>query len=320
MINMPRTKIILTGREKAKQDIDNFFKSGEWKQLKTKLRKLKLQPVKDPFVTLSASVGKKLLTHTVLDEILGRGGISAKKIVEVYGEYGTGKSQLVFTLICEACQYGTVYCDDSEFTFAPERIIEICEARGLDVEKVKANLILYQPEDWREHLAFPSTVASPVDLDKEERPPLALILVDSLIAPFDKAKDFMGQQHLALRSQMFRLFFAELRTLARMHDCPVFITNQVTVNLGLVMSSSNPKYLPNWQKQKGKGGYTVEHIPDIILYLRKVGSSPNKRLARLMDSSELPPMERQYVINEKGIDDVPGEKEEETNEDTKKEE
>jgi len=299
---MPRK---LTEAEKARQAIDDFFKSGEWKQLKTKLKKLKLQPVKDPFVTLSASVGKKLLTHTVLDEILGRGGISAKKIIEVYGAFATGKSQLVFTLVCEATQHGTVYFDDSEFTFSPERIIEICEARNLDVQKVKENLVLYQPEDWREHLAFPSTIPSPVDLDQAGKPPLTLIIVDSLIVPFDKAKDFMGSHHLALRSQMFRLFFADLRTLARMHDCPVFVTNQVTVNLEKLMLSPNPKYIPAWAKQKAKGGYTVEHIPDIILYLRKVGNSDIKRLARLMDSSELPPMTRQYIINEKGIDDVP---------------
>jgi len=298
---MPRT---LTESEQARKAIDDFFKSGEWKQLKKKLKKLKLQPIKDPFVTLSASAGKKLLTHTVLDEILGRGGISAKKIVEVYGEYRTGKTQLVFTLVCEATQYGTVCYDDSEFTFAPERIIDICEARGLDVKKVKENLILCQPEDWREHLAYPSTIPSPMDLAKEGRPPLSLILVDSLIAPFDKAKDFMGQHRLALRSQMFRLFFADLRTLARMHDCPVFITNQVTVNLEKMINSPNPKYIPSWQKQKAKGGYTIEHIPDIILYLRMVGNK-NVRLARLIDSSELPTGERQYVINEKGIDDVP---------------
>jgi len=302
---MPRT---LTDAEQARKAIDDFFKSGEWKLLKKKLKKLKLQPVKDPFTTLSASVGKKLLTHTVLDEILGHGGISAKKIVEVYGEYGTGKSQLVFTLVCEATQYGTVYFDDSEFTFSPERITQICEARGLDIQKVKENLILYQPEDWREHLAFPSTIPSPMDLAKEERLPLSLILVDSLIAPFDKAKDFMGSHHMPLRSQMFRLFFADLRTLARMHDCPVFVTNQVTANLEKLMTSPNPKYLPAWNKQKAKGGYTVEHIPDIILYLRKIGSSAVKRLARLMDSSELEPMERQYIINEKGIDDVPEKK------------
>jgi len=294
---------IMTEAEKARKSIDDFFKTGEWKELKSKLKKLKLTPVKDPFTTLSVNVGRKLLTHTVLDDILGRGGISAKRIIEVYGEYGTGKTQLVFTLLCEATQHGTVCYDDSEFSFAPERIIDICEARGLDVQKVKENLVLYQPEDWREHLAFPSTIPSPVDLDKAGKPPLALIIVDSLIAPFDKSKEFMGRQHLALRSQMFRLFFADLRRICRAQNCPVFITNQIIND----PNTPNP-YTPMWKKQRSKGGPTVEHIPDIILYLRKVGNSAIKRLARLMDSSELEMGEREYIICKKGIDDVPEEK------------
>lgn len=311
---MPRGKP-LTEEEKAKKDIDEFFKSGEWKKLKSKLGKLKIEPVENPFETLSAKKGRKLLTHTVLDDILGRGGLSAKKLVLVNGEYGTGKTQTAYTLLCEAAQYGTVVYDDSEFSFAPERVIEICNARGLDVEKVMKNLVLYQPEDWKEHLAFPAVgVPSQADLDQAELPPISLIIVDSLIAPFDKTKDFMGVQNLALRSQMFRLFFADLRRLARIHDCPVFITNQIISNPEASMLAPNPKYVPIWAKQKGKGGPTVEHIPDIIIYLRKVGTSAIKRLARLMDSYELPPSERLYVINEKGIDDIPEEKKKEENE------
>jgi len=112
----------------------------------------------------------------------------------------------------------------------------------------------------------------------------------------------MGLENLRIRSQMFRLFFAELRGLARLHDCPVYITNQIVANPNV--QHPNPKYAPMCLKQLGKGGPTVEHVPDIVLYLRKVGAS-RKRIARLMDSSELEPSERAYTINEKGIDDVP---------------
>lgn len=314
---MPRGRQ-LTDEEKAKQDIDSFFKSGEWKKLKQKLSKLKIEPIENPFEALSAKKSRKLLTNTVFDDILGRGGLGAKKLVLVNGEYGTGKTQLAYTLLCEAAQEGTVVYDDSEFSFAPERVVEICKARGLDVEKVMKHLILFQPEDWKEHLAFPATaVPSQVDLDQKELPPISLIIVDSLIAPFDKTKDFMGVQNLALRSQMFRLFFADLRRLARLHDCPVFITNQIISNPEASMLSPNPKYVPMWAKQKGKGGPTVEHIPDIIIYLRKIGTSDVKRLAKLMDSYELPPRERQYIINEKGIDDIPENKDKEENKDNK---
>lgn len=292
----------VTSEEKAKNDIRDFFKSGEWKELKKKLNNVELKEVKNPFETLSAKQGRKLLTHTVLDEILGRGGLSAKKLVIAYGAYASGKTQIAFTLVVEAAQEGTVFYDDAEFTFSPERIEEIAKARGKDIEKIKKNLILFQPEDWIEHLASPSKVPSPIDLEQQGKPPLSLIIIDSLIAPFDKTKDFMGLENLRIRSQMFRLFFADLRNLARTHDCPVFITNQIVSNPNV--QHPNPKYAAMCLKELGKGGPTVEHVPDIVLYLRKVGAS-NRRIARLMDSSELEAGERAYTINDKGIDDIP---------------
>jgi len=301
---MVRKKKEKTPEEQAKEAIDDFFKSGEWKKLKSKLRKVPLKPVKDPFETLSSEQSRKLLTHTVFDDILGRGGLSAKKIIEVYGEYGTGKTQLAWTLLVEAAEEGTVIYDDAEFSFAPERIKQIAEARGKDIEKIRKNLILYQPKDWKEQLALPTKIPSPYELDVEERPPLALIIIDSFIAPFDKSPDFMGRDKLPLRSQKFRLLLADLRDIARTHDCPIFITNQVTSNPDL-SGYSSPKYVPAYVKQKAKGGPTIEHIPDIILFLRKTKSSKGVKLARVMDSYELPNDERLYIINERGIDDVP---------------
>ena len=302
--------------EKAKESIHAFFKSGEWKKLKSKLEKVRLKAIEEPFEKLSADKGRKLLTYTVLDDILGKGGLSAKKLVLVYGEYGSGKTQLAYTLLVEAADKGTVIYDDAEFSFAPERIEQIAKARGKDIEKIKKNLILFQPEDWIEHLSFPTKVPSPIDLDRMGRLPLSLVIIDSLIAPFDRTKDFMGLENLVIRSQMFRLFFADLRRIARMHDCPIFITNQIVSNINI--EHPNPKYAPKYMKQLGKGGPTVEHIPDIILYLRRIGGSV-KRLARLMDSYELPQEEKLYVINEKGIDDIPKpvKKEEKKDEETK---
>jgi len=131
-------------REKPPKDaIQEFFKSEEWKQLKTKLKKIPLKAVKNPFETLSAFSGKQLFTHTVLDEILGRSGISAQKLILVYGEYGTGKTQIAYTLLVEAASEGTVVYDDAEFSFAPERIKQIAKERGKDINTIQKNLILY---------------------------------------------------------------------------------------------------------------------------------------------------------------------------------
>lgn len=313
---MPRKKKEVLPAEKAKNNIRDFFKSGEWKELKNKLNKVELEPIKNPFETLSAKNDWKICTNTVLDTVLGRGGLCAKKLAILYGGYGSGKTQIAFTLLVEVGEEGTVFYDDSEFTFSPERIEQIAKERGKDFEKIKKNIILVQPEDWIEHLAAPSKVPSPIDLDQQGRPPLKLIIIDSLIAPFDKTKDFMGLENLRIRSQMFRLFFADLRKLARMHNCPVLVANQIVSNINV--NVPNPKYAPMCMKQLGKGGPTVEHVPDIVIYLRRVGASI-KRVAKLMDSSELEPSEVLYIINEKGIDDIPDESKKSSEEDEEEE-
>lgn len=278
--------------------IADFYKSVEMKQITAQLEKLIVKPIVNPQESLSSKNAPKLLTGTVLDDILGRGGAIARQLIEAYGEYATGKTQICFTLTAEASQKGTVIYDDNEYTFSSDRIEAICEKRGLSKELLWKNLILYQPEDWMHQLAAIQQIPSPADLTKEERPPIVLIIVDSLLALIDASEDFEGRQNLPVRSRVIRTqMLGKLRQLARLHNCPVFFTNQVQD-----VPDVKP-FTPFYLKQKAKGGPTVSHVPDIRLYLRKAAG--DNRIARLMDSSELGPAERAYCINEKGIDDVP---------------
>jgi len=278
--------------------IRDFYSTVEMKEITGKLAKLIMKPIEDPRKSLSSENTPKLLTKTVLDDILGHGGISAGRLIEVYGEYGSGKTQIAKTLAAEASQQGTVVYIDAEYTFSSERQEQILKARGLDIEKFWKNLILYQPKDWMYQLAAIQQIPSQIDLDNEGREPLKLIILDSLLTLIDVSEDFEGRQNLPVRSRVIRTqILGKLRQLARTHNCVVFFTNQIQD------VPEAQKWTPMYMKQKGKGGPTVSHVPDIILYLRKAAG--DTRLARLMDSSELPVGERVYIINEKGIDDVP---------------
>ena len=72
------------------------------------------------------------------DDLLG-GGIETKAVTEVYGEFGTGKTQLCHTLCLMVQQPASggglaakaIYID-TESTFRPERIVSIAQARGFD--------------------------------------------------------------------------------------------------------------------------------------------------------------------------------------------
>ncbi len=92
------------------------------------------------------SIIKITTGSTKLDELLG-GGIETGSITEVFGEFRTGKSQLCHTL-CVTSQFpqesgggaGCVLLIDTEGTFRPKRIVQICERYGMDGEDVLENI------------------------------------------------------------------------------------------------------------------------------------------------------------------------------------
>ena len=302
----------MTQEEKTKKKILDFFSLEEMQKVTKMLEDVIVEPVTNPRETLSSKNKPKLTTGTILDEILGHGGITAGKLIEMFGEYGTGKTQICFTLAAEAGQKGTIIYIDTEYTFSPERVEEILKARNLDVEKFWKNFVLVQPRDWMQQMAYVQQIPSPVDLAQEGKEPISLIVMDSLLALLDISEDFEGRQNLPIRSRMIRThLLAKMRQLALTHNCAIVFTNQI-----MDIPNANP-FMPLWTRQTGKGGPTVRHVPDIILYLRK--SASNTRIARLMDSSELEIGERVYIINEKGIDDVPDEIKKKIEKRTKKE-
>ena len=69
--------------------------------------------------------------------------LKTQGLTEVYGEFGSGKTQFCHTM-CVTVQKpkeeggldGTVLYIDTENTFRPERIVTIAKAHGMDPEKV----------------------------------------------------------------------------------------------------------------------------------------------------------------------------------------
>src|SRR3989344_2112618 len=84
-----------------------------------------------------------------LDNLLGGKGIETKAITEAYGAYGSGKSQLGFSLavnvqlpIEKGGANGKAVFIDTEGTFRPERIKQISEGIGAVPEKVLKNIFV----------------------------------------------------------------------------------------------------------------------------------------------------------------------------------
>ena len=90
----------------------------------------------------------KITTGTNCLDTLFDGGVETQALTEVYGEFGSGKTQFAHTLSVmvqkpktEGGLDGGVLYIDTENTFRPERIKQLAEGQGMDVEKTLKNIL-----------------------------------------------------------------------------------------------------------------------------------------------------------------------------------
>lgn len=286
-----------TPKEKLMDILGVDYKSYESAAKKVKVKKVSkpLDEPKDPLPIIK--------TGTVIDKILGGEGVEAGRVVEMYGEFGSGKTQIGFTLAVEAD--GLVIYVDAEGTFSRKRILEIAKARGKDVKEVNNKILVYQPEDWVEQEAVSYQLPEPPEGEK-----IALIIIDSLLCHWRSATEFQGREHLTKRQQLIRRHIKRFKDYAKRQGAVIFFTNQV-------YDVPDQKPFSTIEQQiKGVGGHTVRHIPDFVVILRK--ASGNVRIARLLDSSEIQLSEVAFQINERGVDDLPQESKEKAEKDLAK--
>lgn len=224
---------------------------------------------------------KKISTGTPIDELIG-GGIEQGTVIEVYGEFGAGKTQLCLSLICNI--QGEVVFIDCEDTFKPERLAEIAESRGLDPKEVLS----------RVHLAQPLTVDDQTQVLKNLPPNLKpeLIIIDGLTTLF--REEYIGRETLVERQGQLRLHLRSLKNYAKTTKTVIIVTNQVYAK-----PDATP-WTPLELLELAVGGHTLYHSIDNRIFIRK--GSQGTRVAKLVDSSAHPPCERTFIISEKGVE------------------
>ena len=133
-----------------------------------------------------------------LDELFG-GGIETNAITEIYGEYGTGKTQICHVLSTmvsrpklEGGLNAKVLYIDTENTFRPERIVSIAEARTMDPERSLEHIIVAKAyNSAHQELIIEQT--GPVIEDNN----IKLVIVDSAVAHY--RAEFLGRATLSER-------------------------------------------------------------------------------------------------------------------------
>ena len=225
-----------------------------------------------------------------LDKIMG-GGIETQSITEVFGEFGSGKTQLAHQL-CVNVQLppeqgglgGKALYIDTENTFRPERIVQIAKAAGIDPDSALENILVARAHTT-DHQMLLAEKATELTQDGDVK----LVVIDSLTSLF--RTEYCGRGALAERQQKLGRHLAALHKLAELRDLAVFVTNHVQSRPDIFFGDPT----------RPVGGHVLGHAVTARVYLRK--SKANTRVASLVDHPGLPPGNATFQITEAGIRD-----------------
>jgi DNA repair protein RadA len=246
-------------------------------------------------------VGKIKTGSKSFDDLLG-GGMESQSIVELYGEFGSGKTQVAHQLAVNVQLprelgglSGSAIFIDTENTFRPERVAQM--VKGLP-PKPDAN---WDPDEFLKHIhvarAFNSNhqillAESAMDLAEKLREtdyPARLLIVDSVTAHF--RAEYVGRGTLADRQQKLNKHLHELMRFGDLNNALILVTNQVMAKPDTFFGDPT----------KPVGGHVLGHTATFRLYLRK--SKGEKRIARLVDSPNLPDGEAVFSVTMEGLKD-----------------
>lgn len=218
------------------------------------------------------------------------GGIETGSVTEIYGEYGTGKTQLCHTLSVLVQQSrsqgglnGKAIYIDSENTFRPERIVSIANARNLNPYKSLENIIVAKAYNSAHQELILEETGPVIDSNN-----VKLLIVDSAVAHY--RAEFLGRATLSERQQKLNKFMHVLVRIAETYAIAVLATNQIQSSPDAIFGDA---YRP-------AGGHVVAHTSTYRVYLKRSGKN---RIARMVDSPYHPESEVLFTLSELGVTD-----------------
>lgn len=255
----------------ARASLEMGFESGE-EVLKKREQVLKL------------STGSKSF-----DALMG-GGFETGAITECFGEYGSGKTQIGHILAVNVQKQFpgavAVYID-TENTFRPERIEQLAKGVGLDTTEALKNIKVARAYNSDHQTLLGEKVE---DLIKKQGFDVKLVIIDSLTAHF--RAEYIGRGTLAERQQKINRHMRDLAKIAHMNNICVYVTNQVMARPDMFFGDPTTAI----------GGHIVGHASTFRIYLRK--GKKGSRVAKLVDSPNLPEGEASFYVESSGIKDI----------------
>jgi len=210
-----------------------------------------------------------------LDQLLG-GGFESGIITQLYGEAGTGKTNIVLQLSVQAVARGMkVIFIDTE-GFSADRFMQIA---GEDAKDIASRIAIFEPMDLeQQHISIR-------DASRIIGKDFGLVVVDSATSLYRVELEADDNQAIrrSLSSQI-----GELQEMARRHRIPAVITNQVYTEI-------------ETNRLRPIGGTYLGHISKAIISLEKVANGV--RRARIIKHRSQPEDETaQFRITAKGVE------------------
>ncbi|MDR2873298.1 MAG: DNA repair and recombination protein RadA [Methanobrevibacter sp.] len=236
-------------------------------------------------------VGRINVGSSAFNDLIG-GGIETQSITEVFGEFGSGKSQISHELaitvqlpVESQGLDGECVFIDTENTFRPERIEQIATAFDIDHHEALQKIHIARAFNSSHQMLMAEKVNELIQSGTN----IKLVIVDSLMAHF--RAEYIGRESLATRQQKLNQHLHTLQNIATTYNIAVFLTNQVQARPDAFFGSPT----------KAIGGHVLGHASTYRVWLKK--GLAGKRIARLVDSPHLPEGECVFKITSEGIVD-----------------
>jgi DNA repair protein RadB len=224
-----------------------------------------------------------------IDELLG-GGFEAGTVTQLYGEAGSGKTNICLQMAVACARNGnSVIIIDSE-GLSPERFLQIAAAHASGdeaVERIAGRIILYQPQNFEQQTSCIKEIEKVIK-EKEGKSAVALVILDSATLFYRLEQE--DERNLYLKGLANQI--AHLLEIARRYNLAVIITNQVYKDI-----------------EKGElrpvAEYTLEYLSKVIVQLEKVAGG-GKRRAILKKHRSMPEdTSCTFFITGTGVEDTP---------------
>ncbi len=245
----------------------------------------------DEILKKRESVLKLTTGSKSLDDLLG-GGLETQAITEFFGEFGSGKTQIMHQLAVNCTgpeDQGGFDADaliiDTENTFRPERIKQMALHRGFDPDETLKRIHVARAYNSHHQILLAERA-----MDEAKKYNIKLLIVDSLTSHF--RSEYVGRGSLAERQQLLNKHMHDLLRFSTVYNAVIAVTNQVSARPDIFFGDPTSPI----------GGNIVGHAATFRIYLRK--SKAGKRIARLIDSPSLPEGEAVVQVTEDGVTDI----------------